>query len=69
MLWEVRDKKELGIRGFQKRRTSMSYVIGNYYINKQWAVDEAVLYSRNLFWTFEVQDFLFNIWNSFNRNK
>ncbi len=51
----------------KKRRPTMS--LGNYDINTQCAVVEAVLYSRNLFSTFEVQDFLFNIWNNFNQKK
>ncbi len=48
-------------------QNTMSSVISNYEINKQWAVVEAVLYSRNLFWTFEVQDFLFKILNNSNQ--
>ncbi len=35
----------------------MSSIIGNLDMIKQWAVLEAVLYSRNLFWTFEVLDY------------
>ncbi len=45
----------------------MSSIIDNDDINKQWAVVEAVLYSRNLFWTFEVQDLKNNNGKNFNK--